>query len=230
MWRRIFNILAGLSLVIFVATIVLWALCPFYQESARLKCQNARHRNKWIFDANWVCLYGSTGVGIWLDKEALRPQISVGFGAGQWWKHGWYVTPLHPAEVSNLLPGFREFRRHEILWGDRQETTTGLSTVWAVYFQVPLWFLALASGILPAWRFGGWKRRRRRYRLTHRLCAKCGYDLAPPRRRRAGRCWSVALNAGLFRLPAQCPMTKHGYNSRNAPRAGDPPAWPAAAG
>ncbi len=44
-----------------------------------------------------------------------------------------------------------------------------------LYF--PYWFMALATAILPAWRFGGWKRRRRRYRLVHGLCINCGYDL-----------------------------------------------------
>ena len=43
--------------------------------------------------------------------------------------------------------------------------------------MVPHWFIALLAALLPAWRFGGFKRRRRRSRLAHNLCVNCGYDL-----------------------------------------------------
>ena len=52
---------------------------------------------------------------------------------------------------------------------------------WAV--AVPLWFPVALSGALPAWYFGGRRRRaRRRWRLG--LCTRCGYDL----RASTGRC------------------------------------------
>jgi hypothetical protein len=50
-----------------------------------------------------------------------------------------------------------------------------------IQIGLPLWFAMMASGILPAWRFGGWWKRRRRRRIGR--CPACGYDLcATPER------------------------------------------------
>ncbi len=48
---------------------------------------------------------------------------------------------------------------------------------WRFILRMPHWFVVLLAAILPAWRFGGFARRRRRYRLEHGLCVHCGYDL-----------------------------------------------------
>ncbi len=57
---------------------------------------------------------------------------------------------------------------------DRSRGLSGLDE-WSIFF--PDWFLVLLLAIFPAWRFGGWKRRRWRNRLAHGLCVTCGYDL-----------------------------------------------------
>lgn len=66
--------------------------------------------------------------------------------------------------------GFEFGRGEHVMGGGYRYATTLVG--------LPLWFVAIPAGFLPAWWVRATVQRDRiRYRVTQRLCASCGYDL-----------------------------------------------------
>ncbi len=152
---RLFNFAAAVSLVLCVATAGLWA------------------RSYWRLDRWWnVSPPDATGDKTSDSLASMRGLLS-------------YRRDRAPDLVTGGRFVSRPVLYPDLLFDLRRSGHTALGFGFGRTFDmrsgfkivVPEGFLVLLFAILPAWRFGGWKRRRRRYRLEHGLCVHCGYDL-----------------------------------------------------
>lgn len=148
MKRRLLNLLAAVSLVLFVAAGMLWV------------------RSYWVFDRLSNCssprilvansLRGRLVFGVYRLSDASE-RLPPG---------GWHPLPLKPGLSIPTLDwrylGFAVV--NERTAADQQ-----------VAVAVPHWFALGLSGILPFRWFTVWRRRRLRERRG--LCLTCGYDL-----------------------------------------------------
>lgn len=177
MKRWMLNILAGLSLAVFLGTVVLWARAPFFLDEG-------------IYTWRFHGVHTAVVVGVAIQSRAglLSIMPYAGHGAlrpGQrWssetnWGRYWRSYPTSAPAWSFAVPaGPRAFQfKCHTYWSTWSNGTVSDYYTRGVWLGAPYWFAALLSAILPVWRFGGWKRRRRRYRLAHGLCINCGYDL-----------------------------------------------------
>jgi hypothetical protein len=182
MIRRLFTILSGLSLLLCMATVVLWV-----RSYERLELLGALGRHHWhglatergsiwVFwrldplpapVSTWQYYYlnaNGDGSGIpdlaWVAPTVVTtrtgPDGALGFAA----YHETLVDQM-PLYITNLTPRYAPPERWRI-------------------FQFPFWFVAGLTGVLPTF----WIARRvRRWRNMAGLCLACGYDLrATPER------------------------------------------------
>jgi hypothetical protein len=100
---------------------------------------------------------------------------------GLWRPRGWYFyRPPPSAPKSFPFDGKRPWERAGFSFAWNTESTAG----WLIrdhHLVLPLWFLAITTGLPPALWLRAFRRRRRRRREG--LCRRCGYDLrASPER------------------------------------------------
>jgi hypothetical protein len=196
MKRRLFTILSALSLLLFVAVVVMWVRSYRHCDSI----QWHRHAG-WIADPPKMGFLQSTAgpSGATTDGRAL---ISC---AGLLQFRAWHqeylpeksIWPFPPAgfrAFTNSLERFPELRlntEHWLGFGYREEPYGGTKCA-----TVPHWSVALTSVVLPAWWIRSFYRRRRAQRLGH--CSRCGYDLrATPER--CPECGEPIPSAGVQR-------------------------------
>jgi hypothetical protein len=147
-WRRIFNLLALMSLLLFAITLAfavrsMWIWDAWDQRTSEMITVNSVHSNR-----------GS--IRIFLGN----PQFLLGRGATEvkweWWrgKANWAGTPYGLEPVLGVA-----YR--------------ALPAAGAVML-IPYWLVLVVSGGMP----GVWGIRRwRRWRTKENVCAVCGYDL-----------------------------------------------------
>jgi hypothetical protein len=159
--RILLNAATAGSLLLCVATVVLWVL-SYSREDALADCQPTTERG----------VISTRGCLLFYDEAAIG---SYRFPTPIGWAH---VSALTPAtDIADYAPSnttrFATLAGFGVLAGD-----TGRYTVTARI--VPYWFVVLAAAVLPL----AWLRtRRQRRRSPSGLCPSCGYDLrATPER------------------------------------------------
>jgi len=186
MRHRLFTLAAALSAVLCVGACALWARS--YQVGDRL------YRSRWRVDglaasesAHWL-LVGRGGLGVahrWQRVAVRRPRDVDPFKPLAARPESSWLTDRPPADPAGTVDGGGIARRLGFSYVDLPMSasfaatgTTGGYRAWVV----PLWSVALAFAVPPAW----WLARRRtaRRRGQRGLCRRCGYDL----RASPGRC------------------------------------------
>ena len=158
MFRRVFTVLSGLSLLLCVAACALWV------------------RSYWRGDSlNWGTPTGRAGVDSIQGRFIVGRVVVVPRELANT-PRGWIFTsaPADEAVATMLRPNWEFATIQAARVRDRALTAEDV--------RVPHWHLALAAAVLPTW----WWLRRRRDRRMRRLghCLHCGYDL----RATPGRC------------------------------------------
>jgi hypothetical protein len=187
------NALTVLSLLLFVATVVLWVRSYWVGE-------------QWIFTPRLVnglpgsnsgsyffshrYLHSSRGKFELYDGVHRGTSAQARVGASPGYRRSSDLIPAHarprgfPNEWNLAFAGFEYYSVPQ------QVVTAPLTTAPTIgsplrliakvrYVVVPWWMLALATSVLPlCWAGRLWLRRsRRRRRIRHGLCPSCGYDL-----------------------------------------------------
>ncbi len=93
------------------------------------------------------------------------------------WRTRWNALPVRYPRIGYTILGGPSAFRCELYSTGHDANSIFSWTTSDIDLGASYWFIALLFAILPAWRFGGSARRRRRYRLVHGLCINCGYDL-----------------------------------------------------
>jgi hypothetical protein len=157
MKRRLFNLLAIASLVLFVIACMFWLAgrkrIEGYSELGerfgwRVYAGGGRVVAMWYFGDDRTVM---------VPRPYTRERLPLGYRA--------VLDARQPgADIDFGYAGFRFVRRR-----------SGLSN-WMV--AAPYWFLCLVFACLPAWRAVAERRRLVRERRQRRgLCPRCGYDL-----------------------------------------------------
>jgi hypothetical protein len=146
--RRLFNVMAAVSLVLCVATLALWWRSYRWLDEAGY----SRQASKLAVGSSRGCL----GIA-WLAWSSPRPPQA---------RDGWFH--LSGAPFSYFLA------KHwwERIGFARKHSVTANVIADTVFF--PHWLVVAATGLPPLLWLRG--RRRRRYERAG-LCSKCGYDL-----------------------------------------------------
>ena len=190
MRHRLLNLLTALSLLLFLAVVVLWVRSHLVYEqvgritpdhgadilrSASGRLHFARHSywdHTFTMDGKWRHRVGVQAPTNWPQREYQRPAGEVlGFARYVGTAYTW---PGHVHGIPQPLPPKNDPR----WWRDHYR-------VWVV----PHWALAAATGLLPAWWLvkhppRTWESPLARRRRAKGLCGRCGYDL----RATPGRC------------------------------------------
>jgi hypothetical protein len=174
MKRRLFTILSALSLLLFVAVIVMWVLSYSGTYSlvrkqptsiTRVDCSRGR------FFASRASGISGTGSGLWAhDGPAAAP-----------WRSGRAFPPLDLDDGmrSESGGGYRAIAGVGYGGGTLAGTGAALRVI-----SAPHWLVALATAALPAAWLTRWQRERVRARRLHGgCCERCGYDLRATRQR-----------------------------------------------
>jgi hypothetical protein len=172
--RILLNALTILSLLLFVATALLWARSHFYRDGARVRVtrtpqnQPAIHH---LVEAQSTGGQVELSIQTWTDETWKRvrdnnPLADRRFFAWSFAEPNHAYLSLSPNSFWNRI-GFRYYRGYDHR---------------SVY--VPYWFLAAVTGLqLAPLTFKRARRRRSRSRERRGLCPSCGYDLrATPER------------------------------------------------
>jgi len=164
--RRLLYFLTALSLLLFVATAVLWV------RSYVLSDKFARWHPGGVYSARTA--RGHLVVEMWRGDRSLRPGERYGFVYER--------DDVYPAalEVIPRLyvypdPSVSESKWHRAGFG--WYTRRRVDGVMSAAASAPFWALAAASVALPLGRAASWLIRARRRRKRPGLCPACGYDL-----------------------------------------------------
>jgi hypothetical protein len=158
--RRLFNFAAAVSLMLCVATVVLWATSMFVGVGFEW----------WPASAQWKVMCSCSGGEMaFLRGDAVQntpPGLLRGFAQ----------PPRPPSDV--LGPTFYRFRFAGFaLWSSGDESGPRMWTPGSGMNVAhwPCWAPCLATAVLPACRAGAWWRRRGRA-ASRSCCPACGYD------------------------------------------------------
>jgi hypothetical protein len=182
MLRRLFTLLSALSLLLCVAVVVLWVRGFYAVDMFKFRC------SRYYCDIEAQ----SSHFSVWASRYyQLRPAY-LAEGRGAIKKPGIYAKLAHADPLPGQITlGYSCYRPRADETGPifsafdvgRQLTPDeGGRYLWRGWIQVPYWFVALASAVVPAYGAAGWYRRRQR--LQAGVCRRCGYDL----RATSGRC------------------------------------------
>ena len=164
MKRRIFNVLAAMSLVLCVATIALWVRSGSIEDYIAVRAYTRQvPADTW----RWIKLASSRGEFTFLIVDGPSPVngawssgtgISNGIGYAPVWRSRFALPSSgHYGSISNYL-------------GFHRDVTAG----WVKCWMFPMWFVTCISG-LAVFRVPAIARGFRRSRPGY--CSTCGYDL-----------------------------------------------------
>lgn len=164
--RRLFNLVAVLSLVLCVATVVVGVRS--YWLGIQIGYQSPGPAAGWQRQWSVGCYSGRL------------PYIRPGWLApGQPAEKGWFAHPRH-ARPGYHIDGVAGFERRTVTAADR----------WLSEVRFPIWILTAVFALAPAVALQRLRRRLRR--ATRGQCPRCGYDL----RATPGRCPECGDAAG----------------------------------
>jgi hypothetical protein len=182
--RRLFTLAAAVSALICAITLILW-VHGYWREvgvgwrSDHLANDRVRIRHAFAH---------STLGRIWI--EASRENVTIvpgtypGPTSGSQSGFNWHSGPPRPPRfLPNLFYDNSGFA-FESYWNRPNSGSNFTGVESGFKLELPHWFVAVLSAILPNWWWRGKRRRLRQYRLAHKLCVACGYDL----RATPGRC------------------------------------------
>lgn len=164
-----FNLLAALSLLLFLATAAMWIWSSWY----RVAYQSLSYLPRSNAEARWILNFNGSSFSF--DHEVYRQPFVVGDPkqptSGATFLARRRQMPQDRIDRLDLSIGRNEYGFHAL--GFRIARTHVFEKVWTeAECEVPLWPLLLGFGVLPVIHV---KRRIRPKRLG--LCAACGYDL-----------------------------------------------------
>jgi len=176
MRRKLFNLLTGMSLVIFTAAVMLWI-------RGHWQCDQVN----WNNENNGVCFASANSVmAVMFGPNYKGADAMPPFDSG--WRYRHY--PARANDQDSVRCQIPAAVYHRLGWLGFAYDPNQLQTyngppklVWysshRLYF--PHWSLAAITGILPS--MWCWRRRRERVRRKLGRCVNCGYDLrATPER------------------------------------------------
>lgn len=174
MWRRLFNTLTALSLVLLTGLVVVW-VWSYWSSDAWSRWDPER-------DQLWSVVVHAGGVQVGQVKAVSRwlpPEVLERAG-------GWYSHPRVLGQDWQLFTGAGTTRHHD--WLGLRFTRGAFGNgesryaFWSI--RVPFWCMAVAALACPAEFVLAARRRWRRERRRSRgLCAACGYDLRASEKR-----------------------------------------------
>jgi 4-amino-4-deoxy-L-arabinose transferase-like glycosyltransferase len=160
MKRRKFTIVSALSLLLFVATVALWVL-SHTSHSIEWDFQRAEH------------YYSENGERLPDSDSTVGREGSISFHQGVFEIY----DATNPRGITRrAMYGFAEetwFYRHGFEWHHRRYAIDPEGHLLVV--RLPLWVIALTTGLLPGVWLAG--RVRARKRGSSGFCAACGYNL-----------------------------------------------------
>ncbi len=173
MKRRLFNILAAFSLLLCVATVVLWVRSGTTESFGVGKegtCCLCLHSSKGSVEFQ---MYAFTR---WLGVGSTRP---VG-------PREWFFSHIRDGRIGYVFNGWANSREsRDWTWGNvadySEAVKDGRVVCRIAFFALPHWISALMFLVLPVlWAWRAW-RRRHGAKVGH--CLKCGYDLRASKER-----------------------------------------------
>ncbi|MCY2954708.1 MAG: hypothetical protein NTU53_22480 [Planctomycetota bacterium] len=182
--RRLLTLLSAISMLLFLATMVLWVRSYCVRDFV----QYSRHTFQGLTYVDEVYQYQSSYGGLsfcWGYRELVQPNAAE---AENLRRRTTFALDNRFHLLWTLIP-FRQYagrdrtREHLFLgFGYRSSDTRSPGTPYPVqvFWQLVLpWpFLCLLFAVLPAFRLRYILHARRRlHRLTHNLCPTCDYDL-----------------------------------------------------
>jgi hypothetical protein len=167
MRRRSFNIISLLSLLLCLATVVLWVRSYWAVDTLRW---NARNGDTFAADTS----RGTVElVAAWEIPEVVADLTGAG-GTVQSSPQGLrYNRTMPRPDDRSWGPGTPQEEWHVFGFAHRSGP---LLIVYAHQWIIPLWSILVMTSLLPAIRIWGWIRSRRR--AISGLCFRCGYSLA----------------------------------------------------
>jgi hypothetical protein len=171
MKRRLLTILCALSLLLFVAVVVLWLRS--YWRDDRLSRRSWRDNATRYLNIE-VRTYPGRAYFACLRSRQELPARHHTAKPVEWL---WLSFPVNQADGSSWRYrywfSFYEARHYQPRDGDRGWSESRLYTV-----TCPYWTFAVLLAALPAWTFAAASRRKHRERRRHvGLCPSCNYDL-----------------------------------------------------
>ena len=171
MKRRLLNLLTGLSLLLCIATAVLWARS--YNVLYAVRRTRVDQRTGGVCTRSCIVASGRLLVSVSLYRSDLE-HFSDGPPPGGW---RLYRDPYYYADRSfSPRPWLATWRAQQ----DGGRTVWGPAGTWSAAVNLPV--IAALTAAVPAMRRVRYLRRARRRRKG--LCTSCGYDL----RASPGRC------------------------------------------
>jgi len=177
MWRQVRRLLVYVSLLLCIATLLLWGRSYFAQDLLELHRRGDRRGRAYDDISGVVSENGSIGGGyVRIDHPGV-----AGFSDG--WQFVTAAGP-NPWPMRFALLGFG--------YWNTTLTRGATGTVYVVGFTAPHALPAVLLAIGPALAARrAWLARRRRRRIARGLCTACGYDL----RESAERCPECGIMA-----------------------------------
>ena len=176
MKRRLFNVLAFMSLLLCVATVVMWVRS--YWRIEWLGLWERCHTHSDPPPPPWppgVRYLGTSGV-------FTRRVVMLGYGGGRVYV-AWVYIPT-PAEKIIDKTEWRWEAHSRANVNESQPSWEHLAFSYSNReIAIPQWFILFTAGFLPGWwLFVIRKQRRQAHRQANNLCLSCGYDLraTPP--------------------------------------------------
>ncbi len=160
MRRRLFNILAAVSVVMGLATVVLWLRSYWISEAVR-----------WDSNQSYEIGASAGALVFHVYKSEVRSPLHHGHHL-RFIRYG--GSPID-RRWSYLHRVFRDFRRQETYFFLSEDRGFGS------YCKIPFWPILVSTLLLPAVAFRRMLRERKRRRAG--LCIQCGYDLRATRDR-----------------------------------------------
>jgi hypothetical protein len=185
MKRRLFTLLSALSLLLFVAVVVLWV------RSYRLTDSLA-----WPGDDGWRSVGSASGYMVLQLNSEDAPPRTANDGWPRYQRMGAYTAPHYAVAYGPVRPGdaFVDWELGDAGW----YTVRNVNGVRSVTGVAPFWCIALATALPPLSWLGVRLRSHVRQRRERRpgLCPSCGYDLraTPDRCPECGRAAAQRTN------------------------------------
>lgn len=177
MKRWIFNIFAGLSLLLCMATVVLWIRSYWYTDKLDLGAWKDRshltlrmnsgytEHGHFLICTQWLHFVDATRspntIRRYFDYQFWGVMFSINV-------EGYYAAP----ELLDTLMGFgiKQIPTYT-LWNRTAETSE-------MRIIIPLWLFTVVAALMPAfWVQKSWRRISHHRRIIRGLCLNCGYDL-----------------------------------------------------
>jgi hypothetical protein len=169
MKRRLFTVLAALSLLLCIATGVMWIRSHWYNDGQQLYLPR---------DWRIGCLTVQGTFSIWIERVVgPNPNAPDDKPAFPVWGVHRYSLRLEPWLVNGGTSDASFGRvfgfEHLGFWKLLEYTDGGIGENWVI--ETPLWFVCVLAAVVPI--LYGWRKFLRRSRLRHAQCIACGFDL-----------------------------------------------------